>query len=313
MYRPNGLRLGSRTTDYAGEFLGYYDDEPRTDLIWKVMMAMFAHPFPDLMKDVSFISINIHANSEMPFRAITKKPILLPIDKSYRLCPNFPELCVNKAGDVRYVTCPDVSLDHLCVWFGQVGKFYLTRIPGVHHPQFVSHFQIYGDAWCDSNPHIWEAYHYQPRNLEPSDFRPENIKPVSRYRPGYRSHAIANYRELSLSEDQPSCCYSPSLYAALKKQFVSDAVASREEYGCYYAGSQSSDGSRVLKMQDGVTCADWYYNRYWAICVWHKPTDTVVVATSHADLHRRIGMDAKTARWMRYNQKKSGDDLVFLL
>lgn len=313
MYRPNGLRLGSRTSGYAGLFLGYYDDEPRTDLIWKVMMKMFDYPFPELMKDVSFISVNIYANSEMPFRAVVKKPILLPIDKSYRLCPNFPELCVNKGGDVRYVTCPDISLDHLCVHFGQLGKYYLTRIPGVHHPQCVSHFQIYGDAWCDANPHIWEEYLYRPKNMELGDLRPDNIKPVGRYRPGYRSHALPDYREFSLSECQPSCCYSPSLYAALDKQVIYDTVAQRNEYGCYYAGRQSLDGSLVLKMDDGLTTADWYYNRYWAICVWHKPTDTVVVATSYADLHRWIGMNAKSARWLRYNQKKSGDDLVFLL
>lgn len=312
MWRPNGLRLSQYTSDIACDFLGYYDDEPRSDLIWKVMMAMFDYPFPGLMKDVTFISVNIRSDCEMPFRAIAKKPIYHPTFKNHRLCPNFPLLSVDKTGNVRPSLATGIEMnginaaEYTRLTFGQLGDYYLTQIPGRQKSQYVSHVQIYGDAWGHT-PCQWEAYTYAPKNGDSTDLRPENIigKPRSR-------NMKISYREFPLSEGV-SFPYPEKAYVALSKQVTSDAEALVNEFECYYAGRNPISGEHVIKTDWNSIHYDWYYNRYWAICLWGDPKRDPIVATSFRELHSRTGIPPNVARTMLKNPKKYSNQLLFLL
>ena len=267
MWRPFDLRMPERSGDVVLERLNYYDanEDIGPAPLWNILRAVFDYPMPKLMEDVTFVSVVIESNSELSYRAQTKKPIYHPTLKDYRLCPNFPELCVDIKGNVTSVIQPKIVTDRWSssvphVYFGQLGSYHLTRIPGRAVPQFVSLVQIYGDAWSiDGSPRV-EEYIYTPRNLEPIDLRPENIRLT--YRGRNRSndiHVRQDYQDFPLSMGLASIVPCGPL-ETLWRNGISPEIAYRNEYDCFYDPSR-----RAVMVQRGSVNCDWYANTYWAM------------------------------------------------
>ena len=267
MWRPFDLRMPERSNAVILERLNYYNvnEDVGPAPLWNILKAVFDYPMPKLMEDVTFVSVVIESDSELSYRAQTKKPIYHPTMKDFRLCPNFPDICVDVKGNVEPVIPPKIVMTGLLkprnyVHFGQLGAYYLTRIPGRAVPQFVSLVQIYGDAWSiDGSPRV-EEYIYAPKNLEPTDLRPDNIRLV--YRGRNRSNDIAvrqSYQDFPLSNGLSSYV-STEMMACLMRNGISQEVAYHNEYDCYY-----DPAKRALMRQVNSINVDWYANTYWAM------------------------------------------------
>lgn len=321
MWRPHDIRMSMRSDDVVLERLNYYDEDKGPALLWSVIRSMFNYPLSNLMDDVSFVSASICSNSEMPFRAHTKKPIWHPTLEGFRLCPNFPELCVNKAGDVFLVEIPknDPKKTYFhtpCVFFGQLGAYYPTRIPGREVPQFVSLVQIYGDAWsADGSPTV-EMYTYVPQNGVPTDLRPENIRLAprwsTRHYKKWSDGKIADYQGFSLCDGLTSM---PSLeqFDLLKKNAITPDIARFNEYDCFYTDTPIKNNKRAVWKNRYSNNCDWYFNQYWALCYINWKTMEIVTFTTMIAAMTYLGWPKQAVRWKLKHNRPDDEFSLFLL
>lgn len=319
MWRPHDIRMSQRSNEVVLARLNYYDEEKGPDLLWSVISSLFAYPLPSLMKDLSYISTDIRSNSELPFRARTRKPIWHPTLKDHRLCPNFPELCIDITGNIRPVRQPEIRLQGMLpelratVGIPTKGEYVLTRIPGRAVPQLVSLVQIYGDAWSiDGSPTV-ELDVYSPANGDYTDLSPKNIRLVTREKRGryrdYRNLTVADYETYPINPLSP-LIMSEQSQRIVSKNAITLQEAAYNEYDCFYVENAAG---RTMYHHPACANYNWYMNSYWAICHICWESGLVQSFTTLAECSRVLKWSRRTIRLFLRNQTPENSQSLFLL
>lgn len=305
------IKIPYRGTEEGPAALGLFDHPTKTLPIWTVMMALYKYPYPHLMNDVKFLTIAGSDKTEFPYRSILHTPVYHPTLKDFRLCPNFPSVCINKEGVVRPVHQPEILvdgksyMDENSIVFDTLGVYVLTTVPGKNVPQFVSLIQLHGDAWCPPSNAPYELVYFAPRDGNYTNLTPENVYRVTAWKK-------SKYKEYLKGETLCHALYNPNpisdrLHRALVRTQGKFSDFRTWEFDCVYAGLQNVSVKRF------GNCIDWCFNTYWAVCLYKPETQDAVVATSLKELTELTDIRPKEARWMLKNQKKCRDAILFQL
>lgn len=288
--------------------------------VWDVMMALFNYPLPAFMRNVKFITIdqpNIpRAAPHFPYRAILKTPVYHPELPTYRLCPNFPSVCVDDKGHVEIVTRPGAGgLDRLTIQFTGLGDYIYIPVPGRGQPQFVSRFMLFCDAWAPMADNPQSRYEFAPKDRKYTNLTPENVHRVTPWKKGKQrlyeknedrdSISIARGRGLSLKP------LSKAMLEALDKSTYDFMKGNWWLEDCAYVGLQ------VMSKNKYANSIDWCFNKYWAIAAMTNDPKhlhpTVYVGTSWRDLEVKSGLPPKLAKLLLKKSKPTDEVSVFLL
>lgn len=108
--------------------------------------------------------------SMFPFRMSFDRLITHPDHPTYRLCPNFSEIYIDKDGNI-------LGSDAMTSFRTDGGKEYvLTHVPGMYKSAFVSKFRLYADAWAILYERRATRIYPVPRNGNWMDYSPGNVK-----------------------------------------------------------------------------------------------------------------------------------------
>ena len=285
---------------------------------WTAMMSLYKYPYPAFMRNVRFIRIDHTILREFPYRAVLPRPVMHPKLDGYRLCPNFPAVCVNRDGDVRAVNNPEMNvfrkrerkLDSLTIQLEHYGDYLLVPVPGRSKPQFVSRMQIYGDAWAAPADNPVEKYNFAPRDGKYTNLTPTNIVRVMPWKKGKFKEWSEDSRDLIHSSVIDSWDLSPLLRSALKSNEMDFGAGEWHKHPFSY----SSIG-QVSKRPSG-TSIDWCFNSYWAKYVTHWPEKAlhpiVFAGKSLRELSGHSGTSVKMLKLLN-KRPKDGDPSVLSL
>ena len=279
---------------------------------WAAMMMLYKYPYPAFMRNVRFVRIDHTTIREFPYRAVLPRPVMHPKLDGYRLCPNFPAVCVNVDGDVRAVNNPQMNpfvkrerkLDSLTITLELYGDYLLIPVPGRDKPQFVSRMQIYGDAWAAPTDNPTEKYNFAPRDGNYTHLTPTNIVRVMPWKKGKFKEWSEDSRSLVYSGVEDSWDLSKLLTAALK----SNEMDFNAGEWCHLPFSYVASG--LVSKRPSVTSIDWCFYYYWARYVSHWPEKElhpiVFAGTSWRELSVNSGIPVKMLKMLRKQGEKDG-------
>lgn len=267
---------------------------------WEILMALYAYPLPAFMRNVTFILIDYAPVGSFPYRAVLKTPVFHPKLDGYRLCPNFPEVCVNEKGDVLPVRIAgmatnsrrDGTLDKLTITVENHGDYLYIPVPGRNRPEFVSRFHIYGDAWANPVPDPSVRHNFSPKDGNYTNLSVQNVVRTTPWKKGKQKKFLDNSDG---ADNDYFIIERSSLNAATIKALERSEQKGKSSnwwlYPCSY-----TDLNIVSKRRSG-TSIDWCFNRYWAMCIYthmpHALHATAYVGTSWRDLEVQSGVPKK--------------------